>query len=168
MKHLHTIRNYIISFLDWLYLPFSRLMPRQIFRYAATGGANTVLDIILYAIVYTYVLDGRMLNLGFVTLSDHIASFFIVFPVTFLVGFSLAKYITFTNSQLQGKTQLIRYLATVIGSIILNYTLLKLFVDILSINAIIANIINKVVVIAYSYFAQTYFSFRSEKGSRYA
>lgn len=168
MKHLKTIRDYIIAFLDWLYPPFSRFMPRQIFRYAATGGANTVVDIILYAIVYTYILDGRMLNLGFVSISDHIASFLIVFPVTFLVGFGLAKYITFTNSQLHGKTQLFRYFATVMGSILLNYALLKLFVDILSVNAIVANIINKIIVIAYSYFAQTYFSFKSDKGSRYA
>lgn len=168
MKHLSKIRDIIISILDWLYPPFSRFMPRQIFRYAATGGANTILDIILYAIVYAYILNGRMLNLGFITISDHIASFFIVFPITFLVGFCLAKYVTFTNSNLEGKTQLFRYFATVIGSIILNYVLLKLFVDVLAINAIVANIINKAIVIAYSYFAQTYFSFQSEKGSRYA
>lgn len=168
MKHLRKIRDITIATLDWLYTPFSRFMPRQIFRYAATGGANTLLDIILYAIVYTYLLDGRMLNLGFVTISDHIAAFFIVFPVTFLVGFCLAKYITFTNSQLHGRVQLFRYFATVVGSILLNYVLLKIFVDVMSINAIIANIFNKVIIIAYSYFAQTYFSFRSEKGSRYA
>ena len=168
MKHLRSVRDYIISFLDWLYPPFSRFMPRQIFRYAATGGANTVIDIILYAIVYAFVLDGRMLNLGFVMISDHIAAFLIVFPITFVIGFGLAKYITFTNSQLHGKTQLFRYFATVMGSILLNYALLKIFVDMMSVNAIVANIINKVIVIAYSYFAQTYFSFRSEKGSRYA
>lgn len=168
MKHLQNIRDYIITFLDWLYTPFSRFMPRQIFRYAATGGANTLLDIVLYAFIYTFILNGRSINLGFATISDHIAAFFIVFPVTFLVGFCLAKYITFTNSQLQGKTQLFRYFATVMGSILLNYALLKLFVDVMSINAIVANIFNKVIVIAYSYFAQTYFSFKSEKGSRYA
>jgi len=168
MTLLRKIRDYIISFLDWLYPLFSRFMPRQIFRYAATGGINTLLDIILYALVYTYVLDGRMLDLGFVSISDHIASFLIVFPITFLVGFLFAKYITFTNSQLHGRIQLIRYFATVMGSLLLNYALLKLLVDVLSINAIIANIVNKIIVIAYSYFAQTYFSFRSKKGSRYA
>lgn len=165
---LRSFRDYIITFLDWLYPPFSRFMPRQVFRYAATGGLNTALDIILYAIVYAFVLNGRMLNLGFVSISDHIASFLIVFPITFVIGFGLAKYITFTNSQLQGRVQFLRYFATVMGSILLNYALLKLFVDIMSVNAIVANIINKVIVIAYSYFAQTYFSFRSEKGSRYA
>ncbi len=165
MKHLRKIRDYIIMFLDWLYPPFKRLMPRQMFRYAATGGANTVLDIILYAIVYAFILNGRMLNLGFVTISDHIAAFFIVFPITFTVGFALAKWITFTGSDLRGRIQLIRYFTTVMGSILLNYALLKLFVDVLSINAIIANIMNKAIVIAYSYFAQTYFSFSTSKAT---
>lgn len=163
MKHLRKIRDYIILFLDWLYPPFKRFMPRQVFRYAATGGANTLLDIILYAIVYAFILDGRMLNLGFVTISDHIAAFFIVFPFTFAVGFALAKWITFTGSDLKGRTQLVRYFTTVMGSILLNYVLLKLFVDLMHINAIVANILNKVIVIAYSYFAQTYFSFRTQK-----
>lgn len=167
MKQLQQIRDFIIKVLDWLYPPFSRLMPRQIFRYAATGGANTALDIILYAIVYTFILDGRMLNLGFVTISDHIAAFILVFPITFFVGFILARFITFTNSHLGGGTQLIRYFTTVIGSITLNYLLLKLFVEVLNVDAVITNIINKVIVIAYSYFAQTYFSFRSKKGTRY-
>ncbi len=167
MTFLRKIRDCIIAFLDWLYPPFSRFVPRQIFRYAATGGANTLLDIILYAIVYTFVLDGRMLDFGFVVISDHIAAFLMVFPITFAIGFCLAKYVTFTNSALSGKVQLIRYFSTVMGSLLLNYMLLKLFVEVLLINAVMANIMNKAIVIAYSYLAQTYFSFKSEQGSRY-
>jgi len=163
MRYLIKIRDYIVRFLDWLYPPFERFMPRQMFRYAATGGANTLLDILLYAIVYAYILDGRMLHLGFVSISTHIAAFLIVFPITFAVGFALAKWVTFTNSHLRGRVQLIRYFATVIGSLLLNYALLKLFVDLLHINAIVANILNKAIVIAYSYFAQTYFSFSTRK-----
>ena len=163
MKHLRKSRDLIITFLDWIYPLFSRFMPRQLFRYAATGGANTLLDILLYAIVYTYILKGQMLNIGFMSVSAHIAAFLMVFPITFIVGFTLAKYVTFTNSRLRGKTQLVRYLSTVIGAILLNYILLKLLVDALHIEAILANIINKVIVIAYSYFAQTYFSFAAKK-----
>ena len=160
---LRKIRDLIIAILDWLYPPFSRLMTRQLFRYAATGGANVVLDIILYAIVYAFVLKGEVLDLGVVSLSNHVAAFFIVFPITFCVGFALAKYVTFTSSNLKGRIQLFRYFSTVIGAIILNYVLLKLFVDMLHIYPITANMMNKFIVIAYSYFAQTYFSFRSAK-----
>lgn len=163
MGFLRKIQELIIAILDWLYPPFSRFMPRQIFRYAATGGANVALDIILYAIVYAFVLKGEDFDLGIVTLSNHVAAFFIVFPITFCVGFALAKYITFTSSNLKGRIQLFRYFSTVIGAILLNYALLKLFVDILHIYPVTANMINKFIVIAYSYFAQTYFSFGSTK-----
>ncbi len=163
MKFFKLIQKYIILILDWFYIPFERFMPRQMFRYAATGGANTVLDIILYAIVYAFILNGKNINLGFITISDHIAAFLIVFPITFSVGFSLAKWITFTSSNLKGRTQLVRYFSTAVGSILLNYILLKLFVEVIEMNAIIANILNKGIVIAYSYLAQTYFSFRTKK-----
>ena len=164
---IKNIQDLIIRFLDWMYPPFSRLMTRQVFRYAATGGANTLLDIILYYIVYTFILKGRLINLWFVTISNPIAAFLIVFPITFIIGFALAKYITFTNSNLKGRNQLVRYLTTVIGSFFLNYILLKLFVEVIHIYPVTANIINKIIIIAYSYFAQTYFSFRSGEGSRY-
>ena len=162
MKLFKLVQKYIILILDWLYIPFERFIPRQMFRYAATGGANVVLDIILYAIVYAFILDGQMINLGFVTISDHIAAFIIVFPITFTVGFSFAKWITFTSSNLKGWTQLVRYFSTAMGSILLNYVLLKLFVEVVEMNAIVANILNKGIVIAYSYLAQTYFSFRTK------
>lgn len=166
MEVLKNIRNLINTILDWLYPPFSRFMPKQLFRYAATGGANVVLDIILYAIVYSFILKGEVLDLGIVALSNHVAAFFIVFPITFFVGFALAKYITFTSSNLKGRIQLFRYFSTVIGSIILNYVLLKLFVDILHIYPVTANMMNKFIVIAYSYFAQTYFSFGTAKSPK--
>lgn len=160
---LHSLRDIINIILDWIYPLFKRFMTKQVFRYAATGGANVGLDIILYAIVYKFILAGSVLDLGFVTLSAHIAAFVIVFPITFITGFAFAKYITFTESTLNGRKQLFRYLTTVIGSILLNYILLKLFVDILQFDAVLANILNKIIVICYSYFAQTYFSFRKEK-----
>jgi putative flippase GtrA len=163
MKFLSNIRDLIISILNWLYPPFSRFMSRQIFRYAATGGFNTLLDIILYTIIYSFILNGRYIHLPFVSISDHIAAFLMVFPITFTVGFLFAKYITFTNSNLKGKVQLIRYFTTVCGALFLKYILLKLFVEVLDIHAVVSNILTIVFVVAYSYFAQNYFSFRSKK-----
>lgn len=157
------LQELILLILDWIYPLFSRFMTKQIFRYAATGGANMVLDVILYALVYNTILDGRMLHLGFITISSHIAAFGIVFPITFFTGFAFAKYITFTESTLGGWKQLLRYFTTVMGSIILNYLFLKLFVDVLHIDAVWANIFNKIIITTYSYFAQTYFSFRKQK-----
>jgi len=157
------IGTFIISVVDWFYFPFLQFIPREVFRYAATGGANTLLDITLYFIVYQFILQGQIVELGFVAISGHIAAFLFVFPITFTTGFFLAKYVTFTASELKGRIQLFRYLLSVGGSILLNYVFLKLFVEYFGWYAPLSKVITTLLVIIYSYMAQRYFTFQTGK-----
>jgi len=161
MQALHYCRKKIISLIDFFYTPFARYIPLETFRYAATGGANTVFDIFLYFIFYRFILDKQILDLGFVAISPHIAAFLIVFPITFTSGFLLAKYITFTSSLIQGRIQLFRYGVTVIGAIFLNYLLLKLFVEGFGLYATLSKILTTFIVVTYSYFVQRLYSFKT-------
>ena len=163
---LRKIRDIILAVVDWFYKPFRKFIPQTIFRYGFTGGVNTLLDIILYYILYNYAYGASNVDLGFVVISPHIAAFITEFPITFTIGFLLAKYITFTASTLQGYRQLIRYGLTVCGSILLNYLLLRLFNEIVFVDSdfigfwgMLSKIITMVIVIVYSYFMQMYFSF---------
>ncbi len=160
---LSSIRDLINSIIDFFYPPFKRFLSIETFRYAATGGANLVLDIVLYFLFFHYVILEQNLDLGFVVISPHIAAFLLVFPITFTTGFLLAKYITFTQSALRGKKQLLRYGMTVIGSILLNYLLLKLFVEKMDIYPTPSKMITTALVVAYSYIAQKYFTFKTGK-----
>lgn len=153
----------IISIVDWFYFPFLHFIPKEIFRYAATGGANTLLDILLYFIFYRYILDMQVVELGIIAISPHIAAFMLVFPITFTTGFLLAKYVTFTSSELKGRIQLFRYILTVAGSIILNYVFLKFFVEYCGWFATFSKIVTTLLVIIYSYMAQRYFTFKTGK-----
>ncbi len=161
MKILNYIRNLINHIIQWIYIPFKNLIPPETFRYAVTGGANTIFDIILYFICYNFVLNKQIVNLGFVVISPHIAAFLIVFPITFVTGFLLAKYITFTSSHIQGRIQLFRYVITVVGAILLNYILLKIFVEYMYIWPTVAKMITTVIVVIYSYMMQRYFTFKT-------
>lgn len=158
---LKNIRDLIIRIIDWFYFPFLRFIPIEIFRYAATGGANTFFDILLYYFLYRYVLQMQVVELGFVAISPHIAAFIISFPITFTTGFVLAKYITFTASDLMGRIQLFRYGVTVAGAILLNYVFLKLFVEYFGLYATLSKIYTTVIVVTYSYLLQRYFSFKT-------
>jgi len=157
------IRDLIISVIDWVHIPFSKYIPLETFRYASTGGMNTILDIFLYFIFYSYVFDKEMLDLGFVVISPHIAAFLFVFPITFSTGFLLAKYITFTQSDIRGRVQLLRYGLSVSGSILLNYLLLKLFVDVWGWYATFSKIVTTFIVVLYSYVVQKHFTFKTGK-----
>ncbi len=162
---LEKIGDSIIRIVNWFYFPFLRFIPIQVFRYAVTGGANTVLDLLLYFIFYRYILDMQNVDLGFIVISPHIAAFLLVFPITFLTGFLLAKYVTFTGSELKGKIQLFRYGVTVAGAIILNYIFLKLFVEYAGLYATLSKALTTIIVVIYSYVLQRYFSFKTVKTS---
>ncbi len=157
------IRLLIIQIIDYFHTPFRRFIPVETFRYAATGGFNTVLDIVLYFICYNFVIDKHVIDFGIVSISPHIAAFLIVFPITFFTGFLFAKFITFTTSIVRGRVQLIRYMISVSGSIFLNYVFLKIFVEFVGLWPTLSKIITTGIVVIYSYFAQKFFTFKTAR-----
>lgn len=151
----------LIRVVDWFYIaPVRAVMPVQTFRYAACGGANLVLSWVLYALVYNFILDKQLVDLGVVAVSAPIAAFLIVFPITYLTGFWLQKYIAFRSSPLRTRTQLIRYLLSVCGSVVLNYAGLKFFVEVVHLWPTFSQVITSLITIVYSYAMQKYFTFR--------
>lgn len=157
------LRVLIIQTIDFFYTPFQKLVPIETFRYAATGGFNTILDISLYFIFYNFILDKQVIDLQIVSISPHIAAFLIVFPITFFTGFLFARYITFTNSEIRGRIQLIRYMISVSGSIFLNYFFIKLLVEFGGLWPTLAKIITTVIVVIYSYFVQKFYTFKTAR-----
>lgn len=152
--------NGIIKFIDFFYPPFRRFMPEQTFRYAACGGANTVLGLTIYFICYQYIFKGRDFDFGFYAFKPHNAALFVSFCVNFVVGFLLMKYVVFVDSNLKGRIQLFRYFLAFAFNLVLNYFLLKLFVEVLDINALLAQFITTCIVVTISYISQKHFSFK--------
>lgn len=163
MKKFYSLINFIENVTLWFYPPFKKVMPEQTFKYAATGGLNTALDIFLYFVSYNYILDKQTVDLGFYSISPHIAAFIMSFMVTFPIGFILARYISFPGSSLRKRIQIIRYGLTVCGSIVLNYFFLKLFVEKFLWYPTPSKIATTFIVILFSYTAQKYFTFKVAK-----
>jgi putative flippase GtrA len=159
-KNFEIIGNWIGKCIDFFYPPFRKYMPSQFFRYGVSGVANMVFDWVLFFLVYNFVLKHQMLHLGFVTLSSHIAALFITFPVTFLSGFLLQKYVTFTSSDLRGRVQLFRYLLVVLANLLLNYLGLKILVDLVGFFPTPSKMIVTIFTTMFSYFSQKKFTFR--------
>jgi len=147
--------------IDFFYPPFRKIMPQQIFRYGACGVSNVMFDWVVYFIVYNFILKHQMLHLGFVTLSSYIAAYVFTFPITIVTGFLLQKFVTFTNTGLQARVQLVRYLLVGVLNITLNYAGLKLLVEYFGIYPTPAKMIMTVFAAGFSYFCQTKFTFRS-------
>ena len=148
----------VIDCFDWK--PFRPLLPLQTFRYAACGGLNMVLDALWYFVIYHYIVAERFFDLGVVVLSPHIASMLVVFPITFFNGFWLNRNVAFKSSPLSGQTQLFRYALSIVGSILLTYAGLKLFVEVCGFWPTPSKVLTTILTVIYSFLAAKYFTFR--------
>lgn len=159
----------ITKIIDFFYPPFRKLMSEQLFRYAACGGGNMLLDWVLYFLIYNFVIGHDLIYINFspfttnLCLTPHIATLCIVFPITLLTGFWLQKYVTFTASQLNGWRQLSRYIFIVAINLAVNYFGLKLCVEIFSWYPTPSKMLITLITVAISYLGQKYYTFRVEK-----
>lgn len=152
-------------FVGLFYIPiFKRYIPKVQFIYLCCGVANyIVLDSILYFLIYHYGVAERYIDLGIVTISPHVASLIIVFPITFLTGFMLNRYVVFESTTKKIKFQITRYAITVMGSIILNYLIIKILVEQVEMWATPAKVICSIITSMYSYMMARYFTFVGAK-----
>ena len=143
-------------------------MSEQLFRYAACGGGNMVLDWVLYFLIYNFVIGHEMVNLQLTihnlqftqAITPHIATLCIVFPITLLTGFWLQKYVTFARSNIHSFRQFVRYVSIVAVNLAINYFGLKLCVEVFGWYPTPSKMVITIVTVAISYFGQKYYSFR--------
>jgi len=167
MKKLAQI---ITKIIDFFHRPFEKWVSEELFRYAACGGGNLVLDWVLYFLIYNFVIGHEILHLSFVichwsfdqAITPHIATLCIVFPITLLTGFWLQKYVTFSQSNLHGARQLGRYILVVGLNLAVNYYGLKLCVETLGWYPTPSKMVITIVTVVISYFCQKYFTFRKK------
>jgi putative flippase GtrA len=159
------MRKALLRFIDYFYPPFSGWMPIHTFRYIVSGGTNTASGIILYFLIYNYVLHQQDVPLSFrpFLITAPVATIIIEAPITFIIGFTLNKYLVFTSSALKGRIQMFRYGLVVISNLLLNYALIKLMVETFNFYPTISKIITTVLLALASYFIQTHFSFKVKK-----
>ena len=161
--NIQQVSNLINRVIDFFYPPFRPFFNRQTFGYAACGGGNTMLDIVLYFISYNFILNKEIVYTPVIAISPHIAAFLISFIVTFPLGFFLSKYVVFSESNLRGRVQLIRYFSLVLACLLLNYIFIKFFVEYVGIFPTPAKIFTTFFVVAFSYLSQKHFTFRVNK-----
>ena len=150
--------------IDFFYVrPFTGILSKQMFRYAACGGGNMLLDLVWYFLIYHYVVAERYIDLGFVVMSPHVASLVVVFPITFLTGFWLNRNVAFCATEVGSGRQLLKYALSVVGSILLNYICIKLFVEVYNIWPTPAKGLTTAVCVSYSFLASRYFVFAGKK-----
>jgi len=150
--------------LDFFYPIFKPFLSRQNYYYAAVGGSNMVLDLILYFISYNFIFKKEVLQITEkIAFEPYIAAFIFAFIFTFPLGFALSKYIVWSESNIRGRIQLFRYFLLVLSNIFLNYILLKFFVEICHFYPTVSKLLTIIIVVTFSYLTQKHFTFRVKK-----
>ena len=155
-------KSLLLQIIDTFYPFFKKIMPLQTFRYAACGGGNTALNILIYFVSYNFILKKQIVHLPFIAISPHIAAFIIAFLITFPIGYYLNMFVVFDGSYLKKRIQLFRYFLVVLVCIILNYIFLKLFVERLEWYPTPSMIVTTAIIIVFSYLSQRNFSFKQD------
>ena len=149
--------------IDLCYIrPVRAFISPTMFRYAACGGGNMVLDVVWYFVIYHYLIAERFIYLGQVVISPHVSSLIAVFPITFFTGFWLNRNVAFRATEVGQGRQIVKYALSVVGSLLLNYICIKLFVEVLNIWPTPSKALTTVVCVVYSYLAGRYFTFKKE------
>lgn len=157
------MRKSILAFVDFFYKPFKKFIPKTDFRYLAIGGCTWLLGNLIYAIAYEYIFKTEKIELLNIAFKRENAALLLHFIIIIPYGFYMNKYIVFAHSKVKSCTQLIRYITLAIINIILNYLFLQYFIEKLFINPISAKIIISIVLSAFSYIYQQYFTFKVKK-----
>jgi len=160
---LTTIGLWIQKVIDFFYPLFRKFMSPELYRYGVCGTFNVVFDWVLYFLVYNFIVQYRVIDFGIISLSPHIASLVLIFPITTFTGFLLQKYVTFTASELRGSTQLFRYFVVVFANLIINFLGLKILVDGLNFYPTPSKMIITIVTIICSYIGQKKFTFKTSQ-----
>jgi len=175
---LTATRHIVLSIIDFFHKPFERFIDKQTFRYLACGGSNAVLNVLIYFVAFHYLLHeldvaiginhmllvtpGVPYPAGLFHISAEIAAFIFSFCISFPIGFILSRHIVFPESELRGRVQLFRYVVTVAMCLVLNYSLIKLFMR-LNVFPTVGYVVTQVLVAMFSYVTQRLFTFKVPK-----
>ena len=151
----------ITKLIGWFYIPpIRRFVSFQTFLYAVCGGCNMLFNWVLYFVIYNFIIAKQDITIGPISILAHTTTFLIATSIYTYTGFWLNKYIVFTNSTSRTRAQLIRYVISVLGSIIITDLGRRFFIDIVGIYPTPSYVIVSCISVLYSYMMQKYFTFR--------
>ncbi len=151
------VKNCILQLLNFFYPIVKKILPFQVYAYLAVGAANTILNIVLFALCY--------LALSSTSMAVELATV-ISFLITVITGFWLNKNFAFTdaaNNEKENKKQFGKYFLVSLQGQFSDYLITKALIVFALINPIVAYFISTFIMLTLTYFLQKYFTFKKEK-----
>lgn len=143
--------------LKWGYVGKVKTVPYQVYSYLVVGGANTVFNLVLFAILFSLLI-----NVSYALEAATV----IAFVVTAITGFWLNRNFAFQTSTNVGVSlfrQFLKYVFVSISGQFLDYVITKGMVVVLLMNPVHAYFSATIIILTSTFFAQKFFTFRESK-----
>ncbi len=141
-----------------------KLLKNKVVRYFFSAGTATVVDVVMYFITFNYILQKQ--DLPFIdpyVITAPIGSLIVSYSCGLMTNFLITKYMVFTESDLRGRYQLMRYLLVAFVILVLNYFFMKFLIHILEWYPTISRIISALTIGIVSFLFHKFYSFKVVK-----
>lgn len=164
----------IISYILTLFYPvFKKFLPFQVYTYLSVGAVNTLFNIGLFTICYSWLsqTEGAYLA-GFKihTFAVEVATI-ISFLLSVITGFWLSKTFAFTNAsneKSERTKQFSKYFLVALQGQFSDYLITKALIIFMLINPTIAYVISTIIMLILNYFLQKYFTFKVKQSEKFS
>ena len=138
-----------------------KILDNKIVRYFFSAGLATVVDVSVYFITFNFILNKQDIPLYPPwKLTAPIASLIISYTCGLMTNFFITKYLVFSESDLRGRHQLMRYLLVALLILILNYGFMKFLIYILEWYPTVSRIFSALSIGILSYIIHKFYSFK--------
>jgi len=139
-----------------------KILQLKIVRYGMAAAIATAVDVTVYFIAFNYIFKKQDVHLlPILVLGAPTVSLILSYSCGLITNFSISKYFVFTESDLRGHHQLMRYVMVAILILFLNYGFMSFLIKTLEWFPTIARAVSAVTVGFLSFVIHKSFSFKT-------
>ena len=136
----------------------------KLIRYGMAAAIATIVDVSVYFIAFNYIYQKQDLHImQFLVLGAPTASLIVSYSCGLITNFTITKYFVFTESDLRGHHQLMRYVMVAVLILFLNYGFMSFLIKTLGWFPTIARATSAIVIGFISFAIHKVFSFKVSK-----
>jgi len=137
-----------------------KFLQNKVLRFFLSAGIATLVDVIIYFITFSYLLDREGVKLFNTRITAHEFSLLISYTCGVTVNFLINKYAVFTESNLKGRKQFFRFALIAGIGFFANYALLRFFVEICSFWPTLSRVFSALSLGVASFYVHRLFTFK--------
>ena len=109
---------------------FVKFIQSKVVKFFLSAGVATLVDVLIYFFIINYIVDHQRVYIYSVSASAHTFTLVISYSCGVIVNFLLNKYAVFSESNVAGRKQFLRFALIAFIGFFANYGLLRLFVEV--------------------------------------